>query len=157
MRGRPEDWGFTLAGRPLRLSVDAAAAAGFRGLWVEGKAPGVPADVRAELLQLTGGRILASGTGLLFADLAGARRRLSHALSADELRAIRKLTLHPLRLRWAGDFWPEEKKGTETWHWSKRAAPALEIFNPSGSTRRIAVTGAVATSGLRADVNVRIG
>lgn len=105
MRGRATDWTWSLGGRPLPEFLDAVAAAGFSGLYVDrsgflDRARGLERG----LGPLVGPAAVESSTGLAFWDLrpwAGARR--DH-LGEDGLRRARRLVLAPVVPRWPDRF-----------------------------------------------------
>ena len=81
MVGRPEDWQGELAARPPTLQVEAAAAAGFDGVYVDrfGYADSAR-SLERRLRELTGAPPITSADGrLVFFDLRGLRRRLERA------------------------------------------------------------------------------
>lgn len=100
MKGRPADWQASLATQPLYLSLAAAAADGFDGLWVDPHGYSVATRPRlAPVLEaLLGVPALHSPAhDLLFFDLRPFARRLARRHEAAQLQALRETTLYPLR------------------------------------------------------------
>jgi hypothetical protein len=123
MKGRPADWQGELASKPLYLSLAAAAADGFQGLWVDphGYDPQARKRLAPLMERLLGVRPLVSPAhDLLFFDLRPFARRLSGAHGSGELQALRYATLHPLRTACESD--------------------GLDLINPSRSTRAATLT-----------------
>jgi phosphoglycerol transferase len=101
MKGRPADWQAELASKSLYLSLAAAAADGFQGLWVDPH--GYSADVRPRLApvleKLLGVAPLRSPAGdLLFFDLRPFAAALVRAHGAAQTRELRSKTLNPIRI-----------------------------------------------------------
>lgn len=118
MKGRPADWQSELASKPLYLSLAAAAADGFQGLWVDPH--GYSAVTRPRLApalgKLLGVAPLYSPVGdLMFFDLRPFAAALSHAHGGAQLQELRAATLHPLRAACGSD--------------------GLELINPSPTPR----------------------
>jgi hypothetical protein len=118
MKGRAADWQAELASKPLYLSLAAAAADGFRGLWVDPH--GYSATARPRLVpaleKLLGVAPLRSpARDLLFFDLHPFTTALALAHDAAQRRELRFHTLHPLRIACGSG--------------------GLEVDNPSPSSR----------------------
>ncbi|HEY2142560.1 MAG TPA: hypothetical protein VGG98_10940 [Solirubrobacteraceae bacterium] len=118
MKGRAADWQGELAVKPLYLSLAAAAADGFQGLWVDPH--GYSASARARLAPVLGGLlrtapVYSPAHDLLFFDLRPFAARLARTHTPEQVQALRYGTLHPLRT----DCGPD----------------GLELTNPSSSTR----------------------
>lgn len=118
MKGRPADWQSSLATQPLYLSLSAAAADGFDGLWVDPH--GYSAKARPQLapvLERVLGvyPLLSPAHDLQFWDLRPFAARLAHTRPAAELDALRAATLHPLH--------------------TTCATEGIELTNPSNQTR----------------------
>jgi hypothetical protein len=118
MKGRPADWQAPLATQPLYLSLAAAAANGFDGLWVDPH--GYSATARPRLVPMLE-RILgvhplfSPAHDLMFFDLRPFAAQLDRLHSSAQLAALRAGTLYPLRTAC----------GTE----------GIELSNPSSVTR----------------------
>jgi hypothetical protein len=118
MKGRPADWQAPLATQPLYLSLVAAAANGFDGLWVDPH--GYSATARPHLAPMLE-RILgvyplfSPARDLMFFDLRPFATRLARLYPSPRLAALRARTLYPLRTAC----------GTE----------GIELSNPSSVTR----------------------
>ncbi len=100
MKGRAADWQGELAVKPIYLSLAAAAADGFQGLWVDPHGYSASARARLDpvLRGLLGTAPLYSPThDLLFFDLRPFAARLTASHAAAQVRALRYVTLHPLR------------------------------------------------------------
>ena len=100
-KGRPEEWVDDLAGLPPSTVLDAAAAAGFAGLYVDryGYQDGGRA-LESEARGKVGAEPLASGSGRLsFFDLREYGRRLEAAHSPEELRRLPAGGAAAVRLR----------------------------------------------------------
>jgi hypothetical protein len=100
IKGRSGDWQSQLAPKPLGLSISAAAAAGFAGLYVdprgyEDQPRGPFARALAGLLGVA--PLVSPRHDLWFFDLRPYARRLAGAHSAQQLSALRDATLTPLR------------------------------------------------------------
>jgi phosphoglycerol transferase len=118
MKGRPADWQAPLATQPLYLSLAAAAANGFDGLWVDPH--GYSAKARPLLVPILERvlgvyPLLSPAHDLQFWDLRPFAARLARTRPAAQLAALRASTLHPLRTAC----------GTE----------GIELTNPSAQTR----------------------
>jgi hypothetical protein len=135
-KGRPEDWADDLAGKPAATVLDAAAAAGFAGLYIDrfgyaDRGAAVEKEVRAGL----GAKPLVSGDGRhSFFDLRGYRRRLEAAHGPAEVAAFRRAVLEPLRLERSG-FIPLERSGGEWSAWADAANAELRIVNDAKTPR----------------------
>jgi phosphoglycerol transferase len=100
MKGRPADWQAPLATQPLYLSLAAAAADGFDGLWVDPHGYSAAARPRLApvLERVLGVRPLFSPAhDLTFYDLRPFAARIALAHPAAQLAQLRARTLHPLR------------------------------------------------------------
>jgi len=100
MKGRPADWQAPLATQPLYLSLVAAAANGFDGLWVGPHGYSATARPRlAPVLERVLGvqPLFSPAHDLTFYDLRPFAARLALARSAAQLAQLRASTLHPLR------------------------------------------------------------
>jgi hypothetical protein len=100
IKGRPADWQAELASKPLYLSLAAAAANGFDGLWVDphGYTVALRPRLAPMLSRLLGVAPLHSPMrDLMFFDLRPFAARLARAHTAAELRVLSAKTLHPLR------------------------------------------------------------
>lgn len=118
MKGRSADWQAELASKPLYLSLAAAAADGFQGLWVDPH--GYSADARPRLApalqKLLGVAPLRSpARDLLFFDLRPFAAALARAHGAAPLLELRSHTLNPVRIACGSD--------------------GLEVDNPSPTPR----------------------
>ena len=118
MKGRPADWQAPLATQPLYLSLVAAAANGFDGLWVDPH--GYSALARPRLTPMLE-RILgvyplvSPAHDLMFFDLRPFAAQLGRLHPAPQLTALLTSTLYPLRTAC----------GTE----------GIELSNPSSAAR----------------------
>jgi phosphoglycerol transferase len=100
MKGRPADWQAPLATQPLYLSLAAAAANEFDGLWVDPRGYSTAARPRLVpvLERVLGVQPLFSPAhDLMFFDLRPFAARLALAHPAAQLAQLRASTLHPLR------------------------------------------------------------
>jgi phosphoglycerol transferase len=123
MKGRAADWQGELASKPLYLSLAAAAADGFQGLWVDPHGYDAKARKRlAPLLsELLGSQPLYSPAhDLLFFDLRPFAQRLLQLHTPEQVQALRYATLYPLRTACESD--------------------GLELTNPSHNTRTATLT-----------------
>jgi hypothetical protein len=142
-KGRPEDWADDLAGMPTVTVLDAAAAAGFDGLMVDrfgyaDRAAALENEMRGRL----GSEPLVSQYGRhSFFDLREYRRRLEAMHSPEELAALRRAVLQPLRLERSG-FIPLERSGGVWSAWADAPNAELRIVNEA-DTARTAVFDAV--------------
>jgi hypothetical protein len=100
MKGRPADWQAPLATQPLYLSLVAAAANGFDGLWVDPH--GYSALARPRLTPMLE-RILgvyplfSPAHDLMFFDLRPFAAQLGRLYRSPQLAALRAGSLYPLR------------------------------------------------------------
>ena len=135
-KGRPEDWADDLAGMPTATVLDAAAAAGFAGLMIDrfgyaDRGAALENEVRRRL----GTEPLVSAYGRhSFFDLRGHRARLEAAHSPEELAALRRAVLQPLRLERSG-FIPLQRSGGVWTAWADAANAELRIVNDADTTR----------------------
>ena len=109
-KGRPEEWVDDLAGLPTATVLDAAAAAGFAGLYIDrfGYPDGAGA-LEGEVRSRLASEPLASGSGRLsFFDLREHARRLEATHSPEELAAFRQAVLEPFGFEESG-FLPLER------------------------------------------------
>ncbi|MGH2835467.1 MAG: hypothetical protein ACRDK4_01935 [Solirubrobacteraceae bacterium] len=100
MKGRPADWQAPLATQPLYLSLVAAAANGFEGLWVDPHGYSATARVRlAPMLERILGvyPLFSPAHDLMFFDLRPFADQLAALHPAQQLAALRAGTLYPLR------------------------------------------------------------
>ncbi|HEV3095069.1 MAG TPA: hypothetical protein VGY30_11210 [Solirubrobacteraceae bacterium] len=100
MKGRPADWQAPLATQPLYLSLAAAAADGFDGLWVDPHGYSAAARPRlAPVLERVLGvqPLFSPAHDLRFYDLRPFAARLALAHPAAQLAQLRASTLRPLR------------------------------------------------------------
>jgi hypothetical protein len=119
MKGRPADWQAPLATQPLYLSLAAAAADGFDGLWVDPR--GYSATARPKLLPvlervLGVPALLSPARDLMLFDLRPFAARLAATRPAAQLAQLRAATLRPLR--------------------TACATEGIELTNPSPLARR---------------------
>ena len=135
-KGRPEDWADDLAGKPTATVLDAAAAAGFAGLYIDrfgysDRAAALEKDVRARV----GSEPLVSGDGRhSFFDIRGYRRRFDAAHRPVAVAAFRRAVLEPLRFEREG-FIPLERSGGTWSAWAGAATAELRIVNDAKSPR----------------------
>jgi phosphoglycerol transferase len=136
-KGRPEDWGDDLVGLPVSTVVDAAAAAGFAGLWIDrlgyaDRARALEQELRGRL----GAGPLVSESGRQgFFDLRGHRRFLEAEHSAAELAAFRRAVLYPFGFERSG-FLPLERRGGRWFAWADSGEAELRIVNAAKAGRR---------------------
>jgi phosphoglycerol transferase len=128
IKGRPADWQAPLATQPLYLSLAAAAADGFQGLWVDPH--GYSASARPRLAPALERLLGGSGAGgvgplyspahdLMFFDLRPFAALLARSYPAGQLEQLRATTLHPLRTACGTD--------------------GIELTNPSSAPREAAL------------------
>jgi hypothetical protein len=119
MKGRPADWGAPLATQPLYLSLAAAAANGFDGLWVDPRGYSAAARPRLvpALTRLLGVVPLFSPAhDLAFFDLRPFAAALTRSQPPVRLAALRYSTLYPLR--------------------AECETEGIQLTNPSATARR---------------------
>ena len=134
MKGREADWASELVTKPLPLVIDAAAADGFDGLWVDlhGYAPHNRSVVLTQSQRLTGSAPLVSRLhDLEFFDL----RRLRAAQSGTQTALLRADTLHPLR--------------------TTCTPTGLALYNPSARPRSALLTFTLVPGGEGKTVRIR--
>jgi hypothetical protein len=100
IKGRSGDWESQLAPKPLRLSISAAAAAGFAGLYIDPR--GYDDQPRGPFARALAGLLGVAPLesprhDLWFFDLRPLARRLAGTHGAQQLSALRDATLAPLR------------------------------------------------------------
>ncbi len=142
-KGRPEEWVDDLAGMPTPTVLDAAAVAGFAGLYVDragyqdqGRA--LESDARSRVRA----EPLVSGSGRLsFFDLRGYAVRLQAEHSPEELAAFKQAVLEPFSFEESG-FLPLERRQGLWFAWADAPNAELRIVNPS-DTQRTALFGAL--------------
>jgi len=125
MKGRAADWQGQLASKPLYLSLAAAVADGFQGLWVDphGYSPQTRRRLAPLLAQLL--RVLplhSPANDLLFFDLRPFARRVAQLYPPEQVRALRFATLYPLRAT------------------CETTSDGVALINPSRSTRTATLT-----------------
>jgi hypothetical protein len=136
MKGRPEDWADDLAGKPTATVLDAAAEAGFAGLYIDrygyaDRAAALENEIRARL----GSEPLVSADGRhSFFDLRAHRRRLEATHPPAQLAAFRRAVLQPLQLERRG-FIPLERSGGTWSAWANAANAELRIVNETDTPR----------------------
>lgn len=137
MKGRPEDWSRELSALPPAAVVDAAAAAGFSGIYVDRFGYGDrAAGLEAELAARTGDAtplIAASGRQSFF-DLTARRRRLGATRREDEIASLREAVLRPLRFSTSGTQ-PLLRSGRYFRVWADSPQAELRIVNRSNRER----------------------
>jgi hypothetical protein len=135
-KGRPEDWADDLVGLPTATVLDAAAAAGFAGLYIDrygyaDRAAALENEVRAGL----GSEPIVSQYGRQsFFDLREHRARLAATHSPEELAALRRAVLWPLRLERSG-FIPLERSAGVWSAWADAPDAELRIVNEADTPR----------------------
>lgn len=100
IKGRPADWQAPLATQPLYLSLVAAAANGFDGLWVDPHGYSATARPRlAPMLERILGAypLFSPAHDLMFFDLRRFAARVAGLYPSSQLAALRDGTLYPLR------------------------------------------------------------
>jgi hypothetical protein len=127
MKGRPADWQAPLATQPLLLSLNAAAANGFDGLWVDPR--GYSAEARPRLAP-TLERVLAvyplfsPAHDLMFFDLRPYAARLAGLYPAAQLAQLRARSLQPLRAACG----TEGIELTNPWAQAREAVLSMRIY-----------------------------
>jgi hypothetical protein len=136
MKGRPEDWADDLAGKPTATVLDAVAAAGFAGLYIDRFGyTDRAAALENELRVRVGTEPLVSGDGRhSFFDLRNYGRRLETTHPPAELAAFRHAVLEPLRFERKG-FIPLERSGGAWSAWADAPNGELRIVNDANTTR----------------------
>jgi len=108
MRGRPDDWAWSMGGRSVESMLADISAAGFAGLYVDraGFADRA-AGLDREATRLVGSAPLVSDDGmLLFWDLRPVADRQLAALGAAAVDARGDLVVHPVTREWKTGFHP---------------------------------------------------
>ncbi|MGH3079766.1 MAG: hypothetical protein ACRDNH_01340 [Gaiellaceae bacterium] len=135
-KGRPEDWADDLAAMPVSTVLDAAAATGFAGLWIDrfGYADRARA-LEQELSARLGVAPLVSESGRhAFFDLSDYGRRLEAEHSPAGLAAFRRAVLQPFGFERRG-FVPLERRQGEWFAWADASDAELRIVNPTDTQR----------------------
>jgi phosphoglycerol transferase len=135
-KGRPEDWSDDLVGMPVSTVVDAAAAAGFAGLWIDrlgyaDRARALEQELRG---RLGAGPLVSESGRQAFFDLRDHRRRLEAEHSAAELAAFRRAVLYPFGFERSG-FLPLERRGGRWFAWADSGEAELCIVNATDEQR----------------------
>ena len=135
-KGRAEDWVDDISWMPPATVVDAAAAVGFAGLYIDRAGY---ADHARELETEIGARVrvdpLLSGSGRLsFFDLRRYGTRLEATHPPDRLAAFRQAVLRPFGLERRG-FVPLERRMGRWFAWADAPTAELRIVNAADSAR----------------------
>ncbi len=141
VRGRETArWQADLATRPLPEIVETLALAGFRGVYLDraGFADG-GAGTEEELSCLLGVEPMVSRNGRqTFFDMTAFAEALRGRFTDQEWEAKRDAALHPVELRWAGDFLAPESGAEGAWRWCGPRGE-LHVVNASRTTRQVVV------------------
>lgn len=138
MKGRPADWQAPLATQPLLLSLDAAAADGFDGLWVDPR--GYSAAARPRLVP-TLERVLgvyplfSPAHDLMFFDLRPYAARLTASYSGARLAQLRTRSLQPLRTACGA----EGIELTNPWVQAREAVLSMRIYMHASHPLRLLI------------------
>ena len=159
LKGRhPDDWGAAMSVLPMRLVVPAAAAAAFRGIYVDthAYADGGNQIVREISAAIGTGPTLVSENGrLVFFSLAPVAQRERQRATAELRQAAANALVRPVDESWDAGFYGQEGNGTSTWHWARRQA-TLTFHNPARQVRRLRVSFALSTPGAPQRVAIRL-
>jgi phosphoglycerol transferase len=132
MKGRPTDWGPTIANWTTPELIDRAAAAGFDGIWLDHRAyPDYGAALVGELSKTLGGQTpFTSPDGTIsFFDLQPVEREQAARYTREEIRFLGDELVRPLTLVWGAGFQGLEQNATASWHWLG-ARGTLTVHNP---------------------------
>ena len=145
-KGRPEEWVDDLAGLPTATVLDAAAAAGFAGLYIDrfgyqdGGACARKRGARPVGAEPTRQRV---GPTLVLRP-QGVRRRLEAAHSPEQLAAFRQAVLEPFGFEESGFLPLERSSANGLWFaWADAPDAELRIVNPSDATENRPVRGSL--------------
>jgi phosphoglycerol transferase len=122
-RGRPDaEWQSFLATYPTHVVVQAVAAVGFEGLYVNRVGyPDRGRELEAEVARLLDAEPITSIDGtLVFFDLQPYRDRLRSRLGATTLDEIRTAAVQPVTATWGPWACGLEQPATETWRYVHR-------------------------------------
>lgn len=138
--GRAEDWTSAQAGLPLDQLIPDAAAAGFKGVWIDLAAyPDHGAAVVAQVRALAGPGapfFTSADDRRAFVGLAPLDARLRERYPPARLKAAADALVHPSTIVYGTGFFPRESDSTQTWYWAQTAAQ-LEVTNPGTTTRAV--------------------
>lgn len=148
IKGRPEDWVDDASRLPARTMLDAAVAAGFRGVYIDRfgyKDRGV--RILRELERMTGEQPLNSADGrFAFVSLIDYARTLEAATTPAARAAAGAALTHPVTPQAGEGFHDPEIPAPGTTFWWGEQTATLELLNRDDRTRRVAlrlqVTGA---------------
>lgn len=150
MKGRyPDDWGAFTEGVPTEELVDAAAASGFRAIYVDRWGyDDDGAQIVAELEQAIGSPpVVTSGDGrLVLFDLQPVIDEVNAEATPAEREDAREALLEPVTTTWGDGFTEPEGPPGSSWRWGA-ATGTLTITNPTDEERDIRLSFRVATPG----------
>jgi phosphoglycerol transferase len=136
--GRPEDWTSAQSGLPLDQLIPDAAAAGFKGVWIDLAAyPDRGAAVVAQVRSLAdpGAPYFTSADSRrAFVGLAPLDARLRARYSPARLRATADALVHPSTVVYGTGFYAREAEAATAWYWAQASAQ-FEVTNPTSQTR----------------------
>ncbi len=146
IRGRDADWQGTVAGLPPAQMVDAAAAAGFAGVWLDraGYADGGEA-VRRAVQEAVGHSVPVVGSPdgrREFMSLDGARVHLESVYGSARVAAMARMVRTPVGWSLGPGFHGEETDGVTRWNWATTPA-TLVLRNSSDRVQRVRLTATV--------------
>jgi phosphoglycerol transferase len=138
VEGTKEDWHRSVADAPLTTLLDAAAVAGFSGVWVELAAyPEDGAALVGDLTGLLGAPSLESDSGRhVFWDLRSYMSELVDRLTPEALEALRGDILEPVRVFYGDTFAGLEGEQELRWRWA-RADAEIELVNSRDEPQRL--------------------
>ena len=145
MKGRPQDWGAEAENLPLPTLLDAVAATGFRGLWIDRDGyTDLGASLQAQLAPLLKQTPLHSPDGrFLFYDLTGLARRLQARYPESELLALKRALLYPAEVNLATPGFYNDENGS---YWTMPDASA-KVDDPYTTTIQMEFSADVFTLG----------
>jgi hypothetical protein len=150
IKGRdPEDWGAAMSDVSMRKLVPAAAAAGFRGIYVDSFAyadGGVRAlrDISAAVG--TSPTLVSDDRRLAFFSLSPVVQRVGRDATPALSQAAADALLRPVNESWDTGFYNQESDTSNTWHWARQRA-SLTFDNPAPRPRRLRTSFLLNTPG----------
>jgi phosphoglycerol transferase len=138
--GRPEDWTSAQFGLPLDQLIPDAAAAGFKGVWIDLAAypdhgAAVVAQVRA-LADPGAPYFTSADDRRAFVGLAPLDARLRARYPSARLKAAADSLVNPSVIAYGVGFFPRESDATQAWYWAQGTAQ-LDITNPGTTPRAL--------------------
>lgn len=145
MKGRPQDWGDEAVTRPLPWVLNAAAAAGFAGVYIDrGGYADHAVRTEATVRRTLGGApaVVGDDAGrLVFYSTAALRARQQQDMSAAQRSTLAAALVHPLQTDFGKGFYAEETpEGDTPFRWIGQDAQ-LTVHNDQKTPRAAELDG----------------